>query len=293
MINTPKDLESYIQYVHSSLLNLQDEGVIVSRATTLRGNSTSHEFDVYYQFERAGIAHKVAIECKFTRRPVEKADVMEFHAKIQEVGNPQGVMVSKSGYQKGAIEYGNFHHIKLLKLEDIPTLNILVGDRVKSIALPSAEYIGAPFWVLMEKEGNSVSGAYHKLANKHKNRIVIPLFFSKRAAVNYLEQNPHLDTFVIRGLPQHCLDFIIKLGEMSKLLFLPVITSSKEEGISGLISTPEQLKKEFLLSEITIEEYAEERVKSCKIKNEISFSMIYKELMDSKCLNLLKRKNKK
>lgn len=26
MINTPKYLESYFQYVHSSLLNLQDEG---------------------------------------------------------------------------------------------------------------------------------------------------------------------------------------------------------------------------------------------------------------------------
>lgn len=37
MIETPKDLESYMQYVYSCLLNLQNEGVVVSRRAVLKG----------------------------------------------------------------------------------------------------------------------------------------------------------------------------------------------------------------------------------------------------------------
>lgn len=289
MINTPKDLESYTQYVYSSLLNLQDEGVIVSRATTLKGHSTSHEFDVYYQFERAGVVHKVAIECKFTKRPVEKADVIEFCGKLQEVGNPQGVMVSKSGYQKGAIEYGNYHHIKLLTLKEIPTLNILVAERVKSVALPTADYIGAPFWILMEKEGSNVSGTYFRFTKKCKGKIVIPLFYSKRDAVNFLRNNPHINTYVIRGLPQHSLGFIINMGEISKVLFMPMLMISDEQ-FGGVALTSEQLKKGFLLSEISSEDYDEERIASRAMKMELSFSKLYDELLDNRCLRFLKKK---
>ncbi|MGE4668613.1 restriction endonuclease [Yersinia enterocolitica] len=112
MIETPTDLESYMQYVYSCLLNLQNEGVVVSRRAILKGKSTNHEIDVFYQFERAGVIHKVAIECKYLSRPVEKKDVMVFRGRLEDIGNIQGIMVSKLGYQKGAYEYAKHYDIK-------------------------------------------------------------------------------------------------------------------------------------------------------------------------------------
>ncbi|MBL4864932.1 MAG: restriction endonuclease [Pseudomonadales bacterium] len=110
LIKTPKDLESYVQYVYSSLLNLKDEGVVVSSNAILVGRSGArHEIDVFYQFQKTGIIHKVAFECKFLKRKVEKSSVIDFHGKIRDIGSIQGILVSKNGYQKGAKEYANHY----------------------------------------------------------------------------------------------------------------------------------------------------------------------------------------
>lgn len=95
------ELESYVKYVYENILNLKGENIIVSQNTIIFGNTgAKHEIDVFYQFTKADIIHKVAIECKDTGDPVPKGKVQEFFAKIEDIPNIIGVMISKNGYLK-------------------------------------------------------------------------------------------------------------------------------------------------------------------------------------------------
>jgi hypothetical protein len=94
--------------------------------------------DIYYQFERAGITHKVAIECKDRGRPLENGEVAKFSGKLRDAGSLRLVMVSRSGYQRLAIEYAEKHDILLMTSDDLPRIHDLVEQRLKSVALPDA-----------------------------------------------------------------------------------------------------------------------------------------------------------
>ena len=251
-IKKPKDLESYVQYVYTSLLNLKDEGVVVSSNTILVGKSgAKHEVDVYYQFEKSQVTHKVAFECKFKTRRVQKVDVIDFHGKLQDVGNIQGIFVSKSGYQQGAKDYAKYYGIQLLTLDDLPTLNILVAKRIESIALPDETYIGEPFWCLMEISKNSLTGSYYSkkygvIFKKH----LIPLFISQRDAFEYKSSLPDKENFVVRGLPQHSLKFLFGTADImkGKVEFVLMLVGSDENGFWPCITySLDELRSRFLL----------------------------------------------
>jgi hypothetical protein len=154
--------ESYVQFVLSTLLNMKDEGVVVGRDVQLIDKfGLAHQVDVYYQFERAGITHKVAIECKDRGRPIENGEVAAFYGKWCDAGTLCLVMISRSGYQRLAINCAEKHDILLLTLDDLPHLHTLVVQRLKSVALPDTAAIGEPFWTIMElDQGGDVTGSY-------------------------------------------------------------------------------------------------------------------------------------
>jgi len=254
MILNPKELESYVQYVYSTLLNLKDEGVIVSTNATLIGKSGArHEIDVFYQFERSGIIHKVAFECKYLKRKVEKSDVIDFHGKIQDIGNIQGIIVSKNGYQKGATEYGSHYGIKLLTMEELPTLNILLAKRIGSVALPDESYIGEPFWTIMEIRNGELTGNYWSRMEKTIfGKQHVPLFISKKDAEEFLSNAINRDDYVVRGIPQHSLKFIVGTAKLSKgrVKFLLMLCGADENDMwTGLTYDPEDVEARFLVQE--------------------------------------------
>lgn len=154
--NTGKDFESYVQYVYSTLLNLRGEKTQVSRRTTFKlPTGDSYEIDVYYEFIKVGIRHRVAIECKDWRRPVDQGKILEFHQKIKNIGNDIiGIVVSRSGYQAGVEMVAARHNISLLTADDLPSLPELVGRQIISSALHEPNLIGEPFWVIAERSNN-------------------------------------------------------------------------------------------------------------------------------------------
>jgi len=100
IMNDGRSFESYVQFVFSSLLNMKDEGVVVGRNVQLVDKfGLTHRVDIFYQFERAGITHKVAIECKNHGRPVENGEVAEFYGKLCNAGALRLAMVARNGYQ--------------------------------------------------------------------------------------------------------------------------------------------------------------------------------------------------
>jgi len=271
MLKTWKDLESYTQYVYSTLLNPRDNGVEVSRNVTLKGLKGEYQIDVFYQFENAGVTHRVAIECKYHNRPLDRDTIMPFCNKITDIGNIIGVMVSKSGYQSGAKEYAEKHGITLLTTEDLPKFNVLVADYLITSVLPTKDWIGEPFWILMERAEDNVSGSYYKFAQKHNGRNVIPLFFSKREAIDFLNEYADATDFAVRGMPQHYLKRFIGITESLNPLFFLMLPAMSEEQTHWFFIEPDELRKKYLLSEISPEEYQEFYVEK---KHEHEFTLL-------------------
>lgn len=207
-------LEKDVQRVYSFLLNMRDDGVVVGNPVFMTGKSgVQHEIDVYYEFTKAGIRHRVAIECKDWATPVSKGQIQEFESKLRDIGNITGVMVSRNGYQCGAEGFAKYNDILPLRFDNLPSFNKLVGERLKTVALPDENYIGEPFWIIMETRGGKVTGSHYGTTFPGFKERLIPLTFSKLHAERiFREANLDPNQWSIRGLPRFALRaFLISL----------------------------------------------------------------------------------
>ncbi len=223
-------LEKDVQQVYSYLLNMKDEGVVVGNSVYMTGKSAvQHEVDVYYEFSRAGIRHRVAIECKDWKTPVSKGQVQEFESKLRDIGSVTGVMVSRHGYQSGADTFARHKDILPLRFDDLPSFGTLFARRLASVALPDEDYIGEPFWIIMELRDGKVTGSHYAQPDAAGGHY-IPLMFSKYHAERVF-RDAELDSkqWAIRGLPRFALRaFLVTLEAYetrmncrAMLLFLP------------------------------------------------------------------------
>lgn len=65
----------------------------------LLGNSdTRHQIDVYWEYEKDGQLHKVAIECKNYTNKVSIGKVRDFYGVLADIKGLQGIMITKAGY---------------------------------------------------------------------------------------------------------------------------------------------------------------------------------------------------
>ncbi|GAB6847069.1 restriction endonuclease [Paraburkholderia kururiensis] len=211
--STPKmdwsELEDHVKHVYETLLNLQGEQIVVARNVQIRGKTgQSHQVDVYYEFEKAGVRHRVAIECKNTKRPIDIGKVGAFWLTIDDCHGLIGVMVSAAGYQKGAEKAAVDRGILPLSLDDLPSLSHLLGARLELYTIPDEKTIGEPFWTLFELESGKVNGSPY--GSWHGNDIVSVLFFSKKQAEEFLHEHNLDKTWAVRGLNQfHLRSFIM------------------------------------------------------------------------------------
>lgn len=229
-MNDGSELEKHVQQVFSFLLNMKDEGVVVGRDVQVVDKfGLSHQVDVFYQFERAGITHKVAIECKDHGRPIDNGEVAKFFGKMSSAGALRLVMVSRFGYQKLASEFAEKHDILLLKVSDLPRMNELLAARLQSVGLPDASAVGEPFWTIMELRNGMVTGSFFANELPVTGRKNIPLFYCKsHAAAAMAEGALDESRWAVRGLPRYVLRaFLIQLeffemkGASAAILYKP------------------------------------------------------------------------
>ncbi|MEN4918448.1 restriction endonuclease [Achromobacter spanius] len=229
-MNDGRELERHVQQVYSFLLNMRDEGIVVGQDVQIVDKfGRSHQVDVYYQFEKAGITHKVAIECKDHGRPVDNGQVAKFFGKLTNAGNIQKVMISRLGYQQLAKDIAQDNDVLLLTIEDLPKLNQLLAARLKSVALPDETTVGEPFWTIMEKRNGSVTGSFFAYPHPTTKRPEMLLFYSQEHAQRVFKE-AELDSnrWCVRGMPQYVFRaFLIQLewaemrGYGAAVLFAP------------------------------------------------------------------------
>jgi hypothetical protein len=209
-MNTGAEFEEYVRNIYSMLLNLKDEGVVVSRKATVRGRTgREYQIDVYYEFLRANVRHRVIIECKDWKRAVDPDIISVLESKVRDIPGVIGVIVSQNGYQSRAKSFAGNQGILALTPDELPSLSSLITERLTTILFPDESCIGEPFWTIMEMRDGQNTDSYlsihpHSLGRKP----FVPLFFSKYHAKLFLQQAEQLNgtdisKLAVRGLPQY------------------------------------------------------------------------------------------
>jgi hypothetical protein len=97
---------------------VQDEGfetVRVQHDVRIQGRSgTTHQIDIFWEFNLAGVAHRTAIECRRYNSKIKKSHVAAFHSVITDIACTNGVIVTTAGFQSGAVSYAEHQGIRLV-----------------------------------------------------------------------------------------------------------------------------------------------------------------------------------
>lgn len=249
-----KDFEDHVQYVYQTLLSLGGYNIVVAKNACLMGREgAEYQIDVYYEFEVAGIRHRVAIECKNTKRRLERNDVLAFKAKIGEFSDVIGVIVSASGFQSGAKVFAERNRISALSIEEIPSIGKLLGMRLRHNAIPTELSIGTPFWTFFDLETGAPFGL------EHGKYIYALLFWSKNQATRYHAHNRIGAKWQIRGLEvRHLFTYIIVVDAMNgSFATAPLPNHRLSEDTNMFSDMPRQ---------ILIDEYCEEYKEQLQIR---------------------------
>ena len=95
----------------------------------LKGRSgCEHQIDVYLEYVKDDILHRVAIECKNYNKAVPKEKVSAFYGIISDLDNVKGIMVSKKGFQKGAKQFAEHYGISLRELRSPNEGETIIGN---------------------------------------------------------------------------------------------------------------------------------------------------------------------
>jgi len=213
-----QDLESHVQDVYQQLLDIQDSKTMVARDVQISGREgSSYQIDVYYEFEMAGIRHRVAIECKNRSRPLERDSVLAFHAKIHECSLSHGVIVSSGGFQKGAREFAEKNNVTLMDYSELPSIGNLLSRRLANVVIPDEDTIGQPFWTIFNTDEYSPYGQIH-----HKEEITSAfLFLSRTHAQRFLKEQNLDERWQVRGMAQrHLTCYILTCDAFNAKYFI-------------------------------------------------------------------------
>ena len=247
-----QEFEERVRRVYDVLLNLKDEGTVVSRDVKVNGRDGQvHQFDVFYQFTRGGIGHAVAIECKNHSRPIEKNHVLAFKAKVEDVPGLRGLIIAANGFQEGAKYFASKNGIIALEAKDLPGVGELLGARLESVALPDETTIGEPFWAIYEMRNGKNTGT--PLGRLEGTPKVGFLFLSKSSAQRFIDSDPLLsDCWSVRGLPQRCLRSFILIIDSFRALPMIVAKRGHSGAVEGSVWDRQLFIEEWYVGRVPI-----------------------------------------
>ncbi len=112
--------------IFEAILNQSDvKNIAVRHNIILQGKTTAHQIDVYWKFELGGITYQTIVQAKNWNYPISKGALLQFKEILNDLpGQPKGIFVTKSGYQKGATEVATANGIDLLQLKEIENAHI-------------------------------------------------------------------------------------------------------------------------------------------------------------------------
>jgi hypothetical protein len=93
---------------------------VLRRRARVRGKSTTHEIDVWWEAELNGARRRVAFQCKDLTRPVDQGEMLKFRAVLDDLDDEVlGVFVARGEYQRGAIMVAAMSNILRLSIDRV------------------------------------------------------------------------------------------------------------------------------------------------------------------------------
>jgi hypothetical protein len=116
--NTGIPYETLVTRVFKEFVNQNAVRTIeVKHNVVLDGKTASHQIDVYWEFEYGGIKYRNIVQAKDWKSKIPKGAIEQLLFITNDLpGQPRGIFVTRSGYQKGAIELAERHGILLYTL---------------------------------------------------------------------------------------------------------------------------------------------------------------------------------
>ncbi len=102
----------------------------------IEGARAKHKIDVWITFNKFGLDIKWVIECKYWNTNVPKEKVLALKGIIEDVGADRGVLISRKGFQSGAIKASQKANITLTTIEE---LKEIANDELVQTALHKIE----------------------------------------------------------------------------------------------------------------------------------------------------------
>jgi Restriction endonuclease len=102
--NTGVAYEKLVQGIFQAIHDQEEVATVtVEQNKTLKGKISTHQVDVYWKFQKAGIEHEVVVQAKDWRSAVKQGNLFHFKCVLDDLPNqPRGVFVTRTGYQQGA-----------------------------------------------------------------------------------------------------------------------------------------------------------------------------------------------
>jgi len=140
-MNTGKEYEILTQTIFNQIVNQNSvETINVQRDVTLQGIVSSHQIDVYWEFKHADIIYYTIIQCKDWNSPVKQEHLFTLNQVLQDLPHqPRGIVVTKTGYQEGALEFAKAHGIELFELREFSEED--AKGRIQTILINIIAYI--------------------------------------------------------------------------------------------------------------------------------------------------------
>jgi len=137
--NTAQEYERFIADIFGDLSHdpgWPTECVVTHNAKYVGKSGQTHQIDVAVSYVAFGMKFLILVECKHWRRRVGAEEVMVLAQRVADVGAQKGVILTTSGFQRGAVTLARAHGIALA---------VATGPR--SVLYVSYKRIGAPSYV--------------------------------------------------------------------------------------------------------------------------------------------------
>jgi hypothetical protein len=109
------EYEKLVQGIYQALHKAEGLNIVnVLHNEKIEGKSgCKHQIDVYWEIKIVGELYRVAIECKNYKAKVEVGRVRDFFGVLHDIGNIKGILVTKIGYESGALKFADYYGISL------------------------------------------------------------------------------------------------------------------------------------------------------------------------------------
>jgi hypothetical protein len=197
--------EGWEQLEHSVASILSECGMAVQRQARVQMPRGAANIDVLAEDTVEGITHWIICECKNWRTNVPQEKVHAFRTIMQETGANHGYIISRTGFQAGAVEAAHATNIELVTYGQFQGLYFTkwIGKRLWSIEHAVGNFnvyyepLGRPGYHLLQND--QARTAYDTVWNKYCFAGVLLMHFSPYSRLAAAQPLPPLP-FDVRDL---------------------------------------------------------------------------------------------